>query len=82
MISAIFFYVGRNIYASIVFTYIVITVFLNAYEYTSNRKKLQKISQANVNSITVKRSKEKEDMTRKIAVEKLVIGDIVELESG
>lgn len=82
LISLVFFYVGRNIYAAIVFFYVFITVILSAFEYTSNRQKLQKISKANVNSILVRRNKDKEDVSRKIAVEDLVIGDIVELDSG
>lgn len=40
LIAAVFLYVGRNLYALIVLFYVLITVFLNAYEYTSNRQKL------------------------------------------
>ena len=67
-------------YASVVFGYILITIFLNAYEYTSNRKKLSEISENNDNKILVKRKNEKENEMILLNVKQLVIGDIVELK--
>jgi hypothetical protein len=64
-----FLVVNRYIYSFIVLFYVLITILLNAYEFTSSRQKLKKISQSHNVSLLVKRKKNGEELTQMLPMD-------------